>query len=1057
MRKTLIALILVLPMVFVLVIFSSVNLVSLGVNIAVNGITIRAEGTDEEGTLLIDMADTAAHTVTAEVSPNNATEKGYTLISGDPTVVDITKDGVIVPKKEGTAEITAKSNDKSFTDTMSVVVVSSKPYDFDFALFVSSAAGSTGPNLLTETEEGYEATLPTGNYTFGMDIYPVEYTQYTLKQESGEAEIERGPRTLFLPFSGDVKLTATVPDGVKGDIQKNITLHVTKPTLTGPDGKVKEAVAIINGAAAFPDDVQTDTAVFGETGGSMQIAHGTTELRLYVECAGRPTFASDRATLKGLTGTNGRYILDLDIDPEADEGFNAVIRAGGKIIPFVISFADFEFAVFSDRTIETDAAGGKSVTLLTGNAVSFYAVASAGAKGVAYSWEFSGPKDYFAEQDGVVTVKATKGGEFVLKVTAAYGNREPVTQEIRLKIINKISVVQIANNIKTDLAGSYTVAGKAFAADFSLIDNSYPLRVYTHSTAGTGEAGEDIEYSVSDENVANITLASGKPVLVPKATGKVTVTAAWKGNAAFKANVVANITVNVVMDAVAVKNAPELVEATGRGLAVVLTENIKLGTDAAGNAFSLEQRNEYLKAHRFKSTYNIEWYKNTKDAKEADAYLSYVLEFTNDVYGNGKSIDADNFTHVLDGTGKPRLELYKGPLYFVNFKQTASVAGQDNCAFLVRTDGVKLYGVNLLGCSDDSLLNENGEYDLTNLNLTGTTLEVNADCEIVNCRIRNGRNVVRAYGGNRKGEAYFLDRLTGNPISNEDHIDVAIEGCILSQGREFILKMGANRALRASTTAGADPQLVAENGAPYAEAAKSNRYANLSYDPASYFYTRYVMTDVTLKDSVLETSGLFTVGIESNFAGQYLYSGGERLVTDWERSGGTSFAAVLRLQGDVRLYDWKRLDLVDSSTLIESPVNSLSEWLKLDIKGMLDFVSTKNPELYGNVIETTSDGNQYVHGGIALYGGGRNYSAVMTEDLDQTLADFMYINVNISVLSDGEGALGQQGALLPKAAGSHDFNFYMYGKNSRNNFAKQRADELRGNKYSGVTALTLLG
>ena len=206
MRKTLIALILVLPMVFVLVIFTATNAVSLGVNIAVNGITIRSEGMDEEGTLLLDMADKTSHTVTAEISPGNATEKGYALTSSDPELVDVTKDGVIVPKKEGTAEITAKSNDKSFTDTMSVVVVSSKPYDFDFTLL-----GEDGENLLTETDEGYEATLPTGTYTYGMDIYPLEYTEYKL-EPTGEAEVERGTKSLYLPFSGDTELAVTVPD-----------------------------------------------------------------------------------------------------------------------------------------------------------------------------------------------------------------------------------------------------------------------------------------------------------------------------------------------------------------------------------------------------------------------------------------------------------------------------------------------------------------------------------------------------------------------------------------------------------------------------------------------------------------------------------------------------------------------------------------------------------------------------------------------------------------------------------------------------------------------------
>ena len=136
-----------------------------------------------------------------------------------------------------------------------------------------------------------------------------------------------------------------------------------------------------------------------------------------------------------------------------------------------------------------------------------------------------------------------------------------------------------------------------------------------------------------------------------------------------------------------------------------------------------------------------------------------MLVLTNDVYGNGKSVDADNFTHAIGGTGTPLLSLYKGPLYFVKYKEVASVAGQDNCAFLIRTSGITLYGVNLLGCSDDSLLSDAGGYDLSNLNLVGTTLEINADCTLRNCRIRNGRNVVRVYGGNKDGTKYFIDSL----------------------------------------------------------------------------------------------------------------------------------------------------------------------------------------------------------------------------------------------------------------------------------------------------------
>ena len=126
----------------------------------------------------------------------------------------------------------------------------------------------------------------------------------------------------------------------------------------------------------------------------------------------------------------------------------------------------------------------------------------------------------------------------------------------------------------------------------------------------------------------------------------------------------------------------------------------------------------------------------------------------------------------------------------------------------------------------------------------------------------------------------------------------------------------------------------------------------------------------------------------------------------------------------------------------------LKDWLKLDIKGMLNFVSQKNPALYGDVIETTSDGKQYVHGGIALYGGGRNYSAVVKDKLNKELNDFLYLSVNISVLADGSGAMHFQGTTLPGAAGTHDFNFYMYGSKSENDYAKQKRDQQSGKAYA---------
>lgn len=126
------------------------------------------------------------------------------------------------------------------------------------------------------------------------------------------------------------------------------------------------------------------------------------------------------------------------------------------------------------------------------------------------------------------------------------------------------------------------------------------------------------------------------------------------------------------------------------------------------------------------------------------------------------------------------------------------------------------------------------------------------------------------------------------------------------------------------------PSLLDESGNPYD--VQTNDYLN-----DKYFYDTYVMTDVTLKDSVLETSGLFSVGIETNFAGTVLYAQQDSIIFEgWPGTGGTSFPSVLRLEGDVRMYDWKDLSLVDSSTLIDSEQSRF----KLNISAMLDYVCT---------------------------------------------------------------------------------------------------------------------
>ena len=86
-----------------------------------------------------------------------------------------------------------------------------------------------------------------------------------------------------------------------------------------------------------------------------------------------------------------------------------------------------------------------------------------------------------------------------------------------------------------------------------------------------------------------------------------------------------------------------------------------------------------------------------------------------------------------------------------------------------------------------------------------------------------------------------------------------------------------------------------------------------------------------------------------------------------------------------------------------------------------------------------------------VYGGGKNYAQVVTDGLDENLRDFKQYRVNISILAESDDdVMIDQGRFLPLAAGSQDFRFFMYSKDSANNFDKQKADAANGIKYDAL-------
>ena len=1044
MRKMVIALIFVLPLVFVFIIFSSLNVVSLNVNVSANGIRIKREDIedlDEFDNLYIDIAEHKTHVLTATVMPENATNAKYTLVSSDPDTVEVDDKGNISAKREGEAVITATSNDGNYSDSITVIATSTKAYDFGVSLF--SKMDEEQSDLLTSVENGYKAKVATGLYGYTLRADPADIVADIVVDGNSAAVIDEISKQILLPFTGSVSIKFTLPDGANGKIEKTVNLDVDRPESAGSG-------ILVNG-------VEGENTVF--------IDESAVSASFYVESSSAPVFTeSSQYSAEVEALGSHRYKVNVTFAQTDGEPFAINFTAGKQSAQVRFSFEQFDFNI--DSNMPTESNGGVIISsIYRGSAAVFTAIPLVSAQNVTFNWTSSDNSVVLKNaQTEQVTVTASKPDAFTLTITASRDGAVLVQKEINITVVTKIisiTVTGIPKNV--DLASHYTIGGKTYNQNGELGTTDFPVKVITYGGTTRVDGFNDVEWETSSDALS-VSRQNGAFSLSAVGTGEVTITFYWRGNDMFGKNVRASYTVNVVSDGVEVSTYSQLKKAAESGEKIVLKNDIMLGTDDEGKPLSINERGEILSGQRTTSTYNTEWYQTSSDFADQNARneakkITYAMEFKNNVYGNGYTINSEYFSRAVDGTGNPAFNIYREPLYFVKYKNMASVAGQDNCAFLVRTNGVTLYGVNLLGCLDSSLYKD-GAYNLNNLNHVGTVLEVNASVNLINCRIRNGRNVVRAYGGNNNGENYMVNALNPSQTCENERIMVNIDGCILSQGREFILKIGANRALRAQSSNSPEPAFTNAQGAAYQTSdgkPQSNNY-NLLND--SYFYDHYVLTDVTLKNSVLETSGLFAVGVESNFAGVMLaqgYNGDySAFTTEWQKSGGTSFASVLRLEGDVRMYEWKDLSLIDSSTLIESPSGALNEWLKLDINAMFNYVYSTNEELYGGLIHT-ENGKQYAHGGIAFYGGGINYSQLSMENLNADIADLKQFNINISVLKDAsQGNLQNEGNLLPKAAGTRDFRFYIYGADSKNfGYNRQKEDEANGNKYKGVSPVNI--
>ena len=593
-----------------------------------------------------------------------------------------------------------------------------------------------------------------------------------------------------------------------------------------------------------------------------------------------------------------------------------------------------------------------------------------GAQGVNVPVTVTGTSDWtvtasndnlsIRKMSGMILVEANKVG--VTQITVAAGD-----QELSKDIVIMPDSLTINESAKTyGIENVYTIGR-------TNVGGAVSKNILNASCAKAGEGfAENLTWTSSSAkatiNNGEITLAQGVGSEI------VTFTAEFFG-------VKASFDVRCVYDGVNVNTYADLYTATKAEKAIVLGADIAFPTNVAE-----------IKYETIHTTYDDTYYANI--GKQSEATIKVLLQFKNDLYGNGYEINAHNATlGLLDATGAlTSNSIFRGPLDFVALTESgssaASVKGQDNVCFGIY-EGVTVNNVILKAA--------NLENDLSELLYAGTTVEVFGDnVTIEYSRIMNGRTVLRVFG----------DANDANKV-----ITLNVKNCVLSGAREFILRMGSNAFVDGQEG----------NISPYIGGTSLNlidiKKGKADAKPANY-EKDYIKTFVNVSNTVFKDAGIFAVGIDSHFAGKALqdaikYVGklGFEGFTYWKNLAKTSYGAKLTFGGEVKMYNWKKIEDIDSSSLIEINEalladNDIIKMLTLDIGGLVDAAS-KN-EAFSTIVS-----NGYVHAGIAFFGGGKNYG--LFED-----------NANTNLEGFAVSLKDVDKAALETAAGTEPFYFNIY-------------------------------
>ena len=974
MGKKIIVLILLLPLILMTTLFTAVNTVSLNVNIPVERVEVKGDDF-----VSLDMDNEERYFLDYVIYPTAAVNKKINVSVepvGTQQLAEIEYiDGYIYPKSAGVAKVCVTTVDGGFRDSFQLVVKATK---------IRQINCSTEENWLYigETMQINTEFVPSSTPDKTLDYLSSNDAVLTIDDDGVITARAKGTANITITSLADTSVTDSLQISVMA--QGAFSLPVSQASTSANEGSVNMTVE---------SDID-----YNLTFGVYDLEDN--ELEGVIEAVNSQEQFTDLG--------NGNYKFDYKF---VDEDFydTAVIKFTFETIDQVIE------RKFTITKLQGLSAGFKTQDEIfytevgkTFNWKNQITISPSDAS-VEYSVEYS--NDNLAISNLNYIAKANKMGATIATIIVKNKNNESEKVVLEKEVYIYPEEIYISENV-----------GKEYGIENILTIGKYNAQGQEVNHTLTLSFGGNVEGTDFDKIKEKIVFETTAPIdkvkfegqsikilddnfnAIVGVTAKLDVAGVQKSTAQFK--------LRLVGAGVEVNNFIDLHWATKNQKIVVLTGDIvdTFGLDAQGNNFYKGNNIDLME-----STYDTKYYENIGNS---NTQIITLLQFKADLYGNGHVINANNVTNVSDTDRFNGKALFNGPLNFVAMSDSGSslvsVKAQDNVCFAI-FGNTTINNVELKGCT---LKSGGSTYDLTKLDYTGTTVEIFGDnVNIEYSRINNGRTVLRAFG-----DAEDATKA----------ITINIKNCVLSSAREFIIRMGSNLIVRDNN------ELTDINNykAPYLDDNHNISFPVQtdynSYDSGkkSEYDQKYIKTFINIENSVLEDSGIFCVGMDSHFAGPMLvdatkvFAGFKEQLNGWKNIAGTSYGAKLTFNGDVRIYDWKNIDNIDSSTLIDNKMADVSPYdqLNLNVKDMIEALGNTS------IVYRDSKGEQYVHGGIVFFGGGKNYCVF--ENNGQSFTGLLAQGTTANFSNYTISLKDVEMELLEKAAGDNPFYFSLYDSTS---------------------------